>query len=82
MEEFEINVNGLVYKVVLTNFKDGFYIIKFEGDVYTNIQMDENEQWVQVDPETGLPVTKEYVSHLNEIGIQIESYYGEQCAEE
>ena len=74
MEEFGINVNGLDYKVILKNFKIGIYSIIYEGEVYKSIQMDENQEGVELDPKTGLPVTKSNVDHIIEFGLAIENH--------
>ena len=74
MEEFEINVNGLTYKVIPKSFKDGTYSIIYEGEVYKSVRMDENEEWIEVQTETDLPVNKGDVDHINELGWAIENH--------
>ena len=46
-----------------------------DGAEHRWIAQDENEVWVNVDFETQLPLVHEYDELVNDLGVQIESYY-------
>ena len=79
METFDITVNNQTYSVIPGSLQDGLYLIR-SGDVnFAWIQMNEDEEWVEIDPDTKLRVSGEYDEHINAIGMQIDtfSYYTE-----
>ena len=74
MVAFDISVDGYTFSVISGSLEDGVELIFLDSIEYAWIQMNENEEWVEIDPETNLPVSSEYNEHLNAIGMQIEIY--------
>ena len=65
--------NGYEFDVIPN--EDGSYLIIIVGVEHRWIAQDENEVWVNVDFETQLPLVHEYDELVNDLGVQIESYY-------
>ena len=63
------------YEFDVLPLENGTYQISISGVDHSWIAQDENEVWVNVDFETQLPLVHEYDELVNDLGVQIESYY-------